>query len=220
MLSINVSPWLKRQKVYWLLKLWLHIAKDTLTRRLENLKVYWKCKNLWPLFIYICRMRMFFDWVWVFDFYPTNCVRSGNLNPWKVKADEGLERATLCGGGRRSTTSLELVLCRTNPHWALHTSSLKMTSRGHSRASWAQSVILNEAHWGWKRFWVYKKVFGFKWIVNLLHHLYKCSWCRGLGKLIRRRWCACLQSCNLEQRFRAKRSSRFVALSGMERVDS
>lgn len=78
-----------------------------------------------------------------------NCVRSGNLKPWKVAA--GLERGTRGGGGRRSTTSLELVLCSTSPHWALQTSSRRMTSRGHSRASCAQSVILREAHCGCKR---------------------------------------------------------------------
>lgn len=48
--------------------------------------------------------------------YPTNCVRSGNLNPWKLKVDAGLERGTLAGGGRRSAVSLEVELCKMRPH--------------------------------------------------------------------------------------------------------
>lgn len=123
------------------------IQKPT-TRRLK----IGKCNLiLWPHFIYT-----FTEWVcvcfvgWAGWPYPTNCVRSGNLNPWKVKLADGLERGTRGGGGRKSTISLELVLWSTRPHWALHTSSRRITSRGHSRANWAQSVIRREAHCGWK----------------------------------------------------------------------
>lgn len=42
--------------------------------------------------------------------YPTNCVRSGNLNPWKLKVEAVLERGTLAGGGRKSTMSLDVEL--------------------------------------------------------------------------------------------------------------
>lgn len=77
-----------------------------------------------------------------------NGVRSGNLKP-KVFCGRDLD--TLDGGGLRPAifeNPAPLPFCRTDPHWALHTSSRRIASRGHSRANWAQLVMRREAHWG------------------------------------------------------------------------
>lgn len=58
------------------------------------------------------------------------------------------DRAARCKlGVGKIFCELALGFCNTSPHCALQTSSRRITSRGHSRANCAQSVILNEAHW-------------------------------------------------------------------------
>lgn len=76
----------------------------------------------------------------------------------------------------------------------------------------------------WRTLWLEMK--SFQWIIdfdfkmlNLLHRLCRCNWCKGLGRLIRQRWRVCLRWCSLERHSHARRSGQFVASSGMERAD-
>lgn len=141
---------------------WRGKAFDLLTRRLTILRGL-KTVRIYGHFLFTL-LNETSEFLWIA--YPTNCVRSGNLNPWKLNVEAGLERGTLAGGGRKSATSLDEVLWRTSPHCALQTSSLRITSRGHSRANWEQSVILRDAHCGWNKLGVSE---GDLWICSSTH---------------------------------------------------
>lgn len=77
-----------------------------------------------------------------------NCVRSGNEKSGNENVGLNVrDRTVLDGGGDKPGIPGAWLPCSTRPHCALQTSSARIDSRDHSRASWLQSVMRSEAHW-------------------------------------------------------------------------
>lgn len=141
----------------------------------------------------------------------------------------GLDRVIRVAGGTLKPTKLLGLdaLCSTKPHWALQISSAKIASRDHSRANCEQSVIRNDAHCGCKikaktgiKFPFNFSFFSVMKTSNLRLHLYKCNWYMVMGMLIGRQKLDDHQFGSPMTHSLARRSNQFVALNGMELVDS
>lgn len=170
-----------------------------------------------------------------------NWVKSGKEKSVKlvdVHDAIGRDRVIRDDGGTLKPTRLLVlgVFCNTKPHCALQISSAKMASLDHSRDNCAQSVIRSDAHWAcWK--FNKREIFSENQMnsvnilprkcVNILPRmlylrlrLYICSSYMVMGMLIGQQPLDGHQFDILELCSPSRHSYPFVALNGMELVDS